>query len=172
MIYRIKQFFLGITSFFYKDDIILLDKYLTESEKKIFMQMRKSDRAHSFRVCKEAIKIINNYKKIESIEEKKMAKCALLHDIGKVNYSLNTIEKALVIIINKLTVGRFLKYNKCKRINNYYNHPVFGRVMLEEIGVYDSDILYCIENHHNITSNNMDEDNLYLRILIVCDDHN
>ncbi|MBW6411027.1 HDIG domain-containing metalloprotein [Clostridium weizhouense] len=170
MIYRIKQFFLGIISFFYKDDVILLDKYLTKSEKKLFMQMRKSDRAHSFRVCKEAIKSINNYKNIELIEEKKMAKCALLHDIGKVKYSLNTIEKALVIIINKLTVGRFLKYNKYKRINNYYNHPVLGKEMLEKIGVYDSDILYCIENHHNAI--NIEEDNLYLKLLIRCDDHN
>ncbi|GAA0078437.1 HD domain-containing protein [Clostridium sp. CTA-5] len=172
MIYRIKQFFWGITSFFYKDDVIFLDKYLTELEKKLFMKMRKSDRAHSFRVCKEAIESINNYKNIESIEEKKMAKCALLHDIGKVSCSLNTIEKALVIIINKLTVGRFLKYNKSKRINNYYNHPVLGKEMLEEIGVYDSDILYCIENHHNTTINRMDEDNLYLKVLIICDDQN
>lgn len=118
-------------------------------------------------MCKEAILMGKDY---DTVDEFKIAKCALLHDIGKIEISLNIIEKGVVVIINKVTKGNFLKYNKYSRMTKYYNHPAIGKRLLEGISFEDEEILYCIENHHK----NLDiiEDNLYLKILNICDSRN
>ncbi|UZP03466.1 HD domain-containing protein [Clostridium botulinum] len=167
MLYRVKQFILGILSYFESDNVNFINKYLNEKEKNLFMKLSKPDRIHSLRVCKEAILIGKDY---DTVDEFKIAKCALLHDIGKVEISLNIIEKGVVVIINKVTKRSFLKYNKYSRMTKYYNHPAIGKELLEKINFEDKEILYCIENHHK----NLDEieENLYLKILNICDSKN
>ncbi|EES48410.1 HD domain-containing protein [Clostridium botulinum] len=167
MLYRVKQFILGILSYFESDNVDFINKYLNKKEKNLFMKLSKPDRIHSFRVCKDAILIGKDY---DTVDEFKIAKCALLHDIGKVEISLNIIEKGVVVIINKVTNGSFLKYNKYSRMTKYYNHPAIGKELLEKINFEDKEILYCIENHHK----NLDEieENLYLKILNICDSKN
>ncbi|AIY79111.1 HD domain-containing protein [Clostridium botulinum] len=167
MLYRVKQFMLGILSYFKNDNIDFINKYLNKKEKDLFMKLSKPDRLHSFKVCKEAILMGKDY---DTVDEFKIAKCALLHDIGKIEISLNIIEKGVVVIINKVTKGNFLKYNKYSRMTKYYNHPAIGKRLLEGISFEDEEILYCIENHHK----NLDiiEDNLYLKILNICDSRN
>ncbi|MDR5588937.1 MULTISPECIES: HD domain-containing protein [Clostridium] len=167
MLYRIKQFILGVLSYFEDDDIDFINRYLSIEEKNLFMKLSKPDRIHSFRVCKEAILMGKDY---DTVDEFKMAKCALLHDIGKVKISLNIIEKGTVVIINKVTMGNFLKYNKYGRITKYYNHPAIGKELLENINFKDKEILYCIENHHKNLE--LIEYNLYLKILNICDSRN
>ena len=167
MLYRVKQFMLGIYSYFQHDDINFIDKYLNKVEKQLFMKLKKSDRMHSLRVCRECIFL---GKKYDDFNEYKMAKCALLHDIGKSEISLNIFEKGIVVILNKVTKGRILKYNKYSRMTKYYNHPKIGKDLLEDIGLDDKEILYCIENHHN--KSKVKENNIYLNILIICDHRN
>ncbi|MBY6790745.1 HD domain-containing protein [Clostridium botulinum] len=167
MLYRVKQFILGILSYFESDNVNFINKYLNKKEKNLFMKLSKPDRIHSLRVFKEAILIGKDY---DTVDEFKIAKCALLHDIGKVEISLNIIEKGVVVIINKVTKRSFLKYNKYSRMTKYYNHPAIGKELLEKINFEDKEILYCIENHHK----NLDEieENLYLKILNICDSKN
>lgn len=167
MLYRIKQFILAILSYFQDDNIKFINKYLDYKEKELFMKMRKPDRIHSYRVSKEAINI---GKKYNDFDEYRMAKCALLHDVGKSEISLNIIEKGIVVILNTVTNGAFLKYNKYSRMIKYYNHPTIGKKLLKNIGFDDKEILYCIENHHN--KSKVNESNLYLNILVICDNRN
>ncbi|AOR22230.1 HD domain-containing protein [Clostridium taeniosporum] len=167
MLYRIKQFMLGILSYFEDDNINFIDKYLSKKEKELFMKLKKPDRMHSLRVCKEAIILVRDY---NDLDEYKMAKCALLHDIGKIEISLNIIEKGIVVILNKVTKGSFLKYNKYSRVTKYYDHPKIGKKLLENIKFDDNEVLYCIENHHNNLE--LIEKNIYLSILNICDNRN
>jgi hypothetical protein len=98
-----------------------------------------------------------------------MCRCALLHDIGKSNVKLNVFEKSIIVLINGITFGNFLKYNKNERITNYYNHTEIGGKLLDGIKEVDLDIINCVKYHHN---KDKVEKNIYLEILIVCDNCN
>ena len=62
----------------------------------------------------------------------KVAKAALLHDIGKSEYSLNVVEKSVLVILNKLTNGNLKKFDSIKIVDSYYNHPKKGAKILKE----------------------------------------
>lgn len=47
--------------------------------------------------------------------------------------------------MNKIILGNFLKYNKIKRISNYYNYFIIGVKLLRDFGENDEDIIECVE---------------------------
>ena len=81
MIYRVKQFLWAIGSHFKEVDYKYVDKFLDSKEKELFNKLKHNEKHHSIRVCKDAINILRE-KNIE-IDDKKIAKLSLLHDIGK-----------------------------------------------------------------------------------------
>lgn len=163
-IYRVKQFIWAITAKFKPIDKELIDKYLNKEEKKLFNQLTFSERQHCIRVCNDALE---RYKK-EDLDKNKLAKIALLHDVGKVSCSLNIIDKSVIVILNKITRGKLRKYNFNRKIDTYYNHPKRSVDLLNNINKYDNEFLEAIEKHHykEIGSN------LYLKIIKECDDNN
>lgn len=166
--YRVKQFYWGIKSLFIKDDFAILNKYLNKSELSLFMKIDKAERYHSIRVCKSVIKYVNNNGVVD-IDEYKICKCALLHDIGKAQAKLNIFDKSIIVIISFITRGKFLKRNKSKKIVNYYDHPRIGAEILESIKGMSVDIIDCVRYHHN---KDMIKKNKYLEILTLCDNCN
>lgn len=169
LIYRIKQFYWAIESLVIEDDFELLNKYLNKPELNLFMKLTKAERQHSIRVCNMAMKYMRHNNKF-NIDEYIMCKSALLHDIGKSRVKLNIVYKSLIIIINKITNGKFLKYNRNKRIIDYYNHGKIGAELLENINHEDLNIINCVRYHHE--DNIDDEGNKYLKILRICDSCN
>lgn len=163
-IYRVKQFIWAITAKFKPIDYKLTKKYLNENEQKIFNKLRDSEKQHSIRVCKEALEKCNAYK----IDRNKLAKIALLHDIGKIKGKLNIIDKSVIVILDKMTKGNLRRYEKNKKVDIYYNHPKKSVDILKEINRYDKEFLEAIEKHHykKIGSN------VYLKIIKECDDNN
>ncbi len=170
LFYRIKQFYWAIESLIAKDDFELLNKYLSKSEVDLFMKLTKSERQHSIRVCNMAIEYIR-YNEL-NLDEYIMCKCALLHDIGKSQVKLNIIYKSFIIIINKITYGKFLKYNKSKRVIDYYNHGEIGARILENINQKDLNIVNCVRYHHKYNIDDIGEGNKYLKVLYICDNCN
>lgn len=168
LINRVKQFFWSICSLIMKEDFSIINNYLNQSQLNLFMNINKSERQHSIRVCKAALSFIEE-NNIYGIDKDKMAKCALLHDIGKSQAKLNVFEKSIIIILNSITSGKFLKYNKNKKIQNYYNHPGIGRKLLIDNKETDKDILICVNYHHKKCNK---DKNIYLEILIMCDNNN
>ncbi|GIM29393.1 phosphohydrolase [Clostridium polyendosporum] len=165
--YRIKQFWWAISCHFKKIDKNFINKYLNEEEKKIFNKLRKSDKHHSIRVSKDALAMLEVSVDKESIDQDKFAKVALLHDIGKSEGSLNTIEKSIMVLLDKSTKGRIRKYNNIKVIDAYYNHAQKGVNILKKYN-YSKDFLDVIEKHHT----NVPIDNKMLKILKYSDDKN
>lgn len=161
--YRIKQFIWAISSIFSKIDYQVINKYLDTEEKDIFFRLSKSEQCHSIRVCKDCLYNID-----DSIDKEIMAKIALLHDVGKINYKLNIFEKSICIIIKKVTNIDYRKVNYDK-VRNYYNHPNESVRLLETLNKkYSDEFIYSIRNHHN------DEciENKYLTLLKNADDRN
>ncbi|PRR81551.1 HD domain-containing protein [Clostridium vincentii] len=163
-IYRVKQFMWAITAKFKPIDEEIIDKYLNKDEKKLFKQLSFSDMHHCIRVCNDAL---TKYKQ-EDIDIDKLAKIALLHDIGKASASLNIIDKSVIVIVDKITNGKLKKYNFNKKIDTYYNHPKKSVALLNNINRYDSEFLEAIEQHHYKEIGI----NIYLKIVKECDDNN
>lgn len=165
-IYRIKQFIWAVTAKFKPIDYKIVNKYLTKREQAVFNKLGASEKQHSIRVCKEALDKYDNYD--IDIDKNKLAKIALLHDIGKSKKKLNTIDKSVIVLLDKFTKGKLKKYDINKKIDVYYNHPQKAVDILKKLDKYDNEFLEAIEKHHykHIKSN------IYLKIIKECDDNN
>ncbi|MGG7179184.1 HD domain-containing protein [Clostridium paraputrificum] len=164
-IYRVKQFMWAITARFKPVDTTIIKKYLNKDEEKIFNKLKISDKHHCIRVCNDAL---NRYKKFNSdIDEKKLAKIALLHDVGKSTKSLNVIDKSVLVILDKVTNGDLKKYKNNKKVDIYYNHPKKSVKLLKKIDKYDNEFLEAVEKHHYKKVNS----NIYLKIIKEADDN-
>ncbi|MGL5617186.1 MAG: HD domain-containing protein [Sarcina sp.] len=175
MFYRIKQFLWAIVSNFKEVDNEYVEKYLSMEEKNLFNRLTKADKHHSIRVSKEALNILTNEIEEEKfkVNEEKLAKAALLHDIGKSENPLNPINKAIVVIMNKTTKGKIKKFTNIKIIDGYYNHPIKGKeLMIKSFKENSIEILDVIELHHKDESYIKNKNNLMLEIVKKADDRN
>ncbi|NLK96062.1 MAG: HDIG domain-containing protein [Clostridiales bacterium] len=164
MVYRFKQFIWAITSIFSSMDDSIVEKYLDNDEKVLFNRLNKMEKSHSIRVCNMALK--NN--KNNDVDKNKLAKIALLHDIGKSYKSLNVVDKSVLVILDKITSGRLKKFNKNNKVDIYYNHGKKSVELLQKMKKgYDSEFMEAIEMHHYVLNNN----NIYLKIIKECDDN-
>lgn len=146
-LYRVKQFLWAAESYFKKVDLDYINKFLNEDEKKLFNKLNHNDKHHSIRVCKSAIDI--SKEKNISMNTNKIAKAALLHDVGKGEFGLNMIEKSALVLLNSITKGKIKKYDNIKRVDIYYNHAQKGADLLKKFNVYDKEFLDSIRYHHS-----------------------
>ena len=105
MLYRVKQFIWAIKSLFQEVDNDYVNKLLDKREKRLFNKLKKSDKQHCIRVSKDAVIL----SKDKGLNAKRVAKVALLHDIGKAEYRINIVEKSILVILNKLSKGNLKK---------------------------------------------------------------
>lgn len=164
-IYRLKQFMWAITAPLKKVDQDILNIYLNEEELSLFKKLKVSEQQHCIRVCRDAL-VESDYRNY--IDKNKMAKIALLHDIGKIETRLSVIDKSIIVILDKITKGNLKKYSVLKKIDIYYNHPKKSSNILRNINRYDYELLEAIENHHSKELS----DNCYLEIIKKCDNNN
>lgn len=168
MIYRVKQFFWHVTSRWKGIDNKLIKKYLNKKEIEIFNRLNVSEQQHCIRVCNDALEKVN--KENIEINKNKLAKVALLHDVGKTIKSLNVMDKSIMVILDKFTKGGIRNYTNIKKIDVYYNHPKEGVRILEDLYRYDNEFLEVVKKHHKESKES--EDNIYLKIIRECDNKN
>lgn len=164
---RIKQLIWAITSKYKDIDKSYLNEYLNNKEIDVFYKLNKMEQHHSIRVCRDSIEYISNIQE-KNFDINKMAKIALMHDIGKINKSLNVFEKCLVVILDKVTGGKMRSYTNIKIFDVYYNHAKMSCDVLKSIGNYDEEFIQAIAKHHSDST----WDNKYLHILKEMDDRN
>ena len=168
MLYRVKQFILGFISLYKKVDYDYVNKYLNEDDLVLFNRLKINDKHHSIRVCKDSINFNNKLEKKEKVDEVKLGRAALLHDLGKSKLYLSLIDKSAIVILDKITKGNIKNYKKNKKINIYYKHPKEGYEILRRKG-YSKEILEVVRDHHK---KNYNEDNKFLDIIAYCDNKN
>ena len=166
--YRVKQFIWGVEAYFKKIDNSYLESYLNKNEINMFNKLKKSDKYHCIRVCNDSLKLLkdNNF----NIDEHKLGKAALLHDIGKSKYHLNLIEKSTIVLLDKFSKGKLRKYDNIKQVDIYYNHPKIGYEMLKEYN-YDKELLDVVRYHHMINRKEF-KNNKIIDIINICDNKN
>lgn len=165
ILYRVKQFYWGINSKVSKEDKDFINKYLDKDELNLFNKLKVYDQTHSIRTARDVKAAYSDYN-IE-IEEYTFVKVALLHDIGKIEKSLNLIEKSIIVLLDKFTKGKIKNFSKSKKIDIYYNHGEKGYDILKNY-IDNKKILDLIRNHH---SNDIKYDK-ELEILKMCDSKN
>lgn len=165
-LYRVKQFGWALTTLFKKIDKDLINTYLTEDEIVLFNQLKHSDKHHCIRVCNDCLEMVES--KNINIDKNKLAKVALLHDIGKITRHLNVFEKSIVVLLDKISKGKIKNYKKSKVIDIYYNHPTVGFNILEEYN-YDDEFLDVVRYHH---TKDKETNNKLLEVVSTCDDKN
>ena len=144
-LYRVKQFVWAVKSLSEDVDTAYVNKFLNKKERNLFNKLRKMDKQHCIRVSKDAVRLSEG----KNINLNRVAKVALLHDIGKSEYSLNVIEKSILVILNKMTKGRLKKYNTIKAIDSYYYHAEKGANLLKHFNTYDKEFLDTVRYHHS-----------------------
>ncbi len=163
-LYRVKQFVWALKSLSKDIDTEYVNRFLNKREKDLFNKLKKTDKHHCIRVSKEAV----NLSKGKEINLNRVAKVALLHDIGKGEYGLNVIEKSVLVILNKMTKGKLKKYDSIKAIDSYYNHAEKGANLLKSFNTYDKEFLDTIRYHHS----NKIQGNKLLEIIKESDNRN
>ena len=129
--YRVKQFIWAITAGFRPIDYGIINKYLTKKEKKLFKKLKLSEQQHSIRVCNKALK----YNLDNSIDKNKLAKIALLHDVGKIDIN------PMYIHINEEDM------NHMERLE-YRRHPILGYERLAAYNELSINVLKGVLSHH------------------------
>lgn len=167
MRYRIKQFYWAITSNLKEVDSNIISKYLNKEEEEAFNKLKTSEKHHCVRVCNDAINMAKEEN--NNINEKKLAKIALLHDVGKCGSPLNVFEKSIMVLLDRFTKGKLRNYTHLKKVDTYYNHPLKSAKILKKISSYDDEFLEAIARHHE---KSYTEKNRYLEIIKKCDNMN
>ena len=144
-------------------DVDFLKIHLKNYELELFNQLPTCEQKHCINVARD-IEINCTQRNLQSF---KLIKVGLLHDIGKIYSTMNPVDKAIMVVLNKITKGKIKVYSKFKNVNIYYNHGEIGYDLLKQYG-YNDKFLLLIKNHHN---NNITND-IEMNILKECDNKN
>ncbi|MBE6022899.1 MAG: HD domain-containing protein [Cellulosilyticum sp.] len=140
MLYRVKQFIKAVTATVTGEEENWVKGYLSLAEAQLFFRLKVYEQRH----CIDVAKILGE----RTLQDREMIRLGLLHDIGKIKYPLNPIEKSLIVLLDKLTQGRIKKYDQLKMVKCYYKHPQLGCELLKSIGAYNHFFLEGIKGHH------------------------
>lgn len=142
MFYRVKQFMCAITARLNEADEAFIREHLEEDEEELFKQLRVYEQKH----CIVVAKGLESALPIEKGRE--LIKMGLLHDIGKIKYPLNPIEKSVMVILDKVTKGKVKALRHLKMVKCYYGHAAMSYELLKATGKYDEAFLEIIRKHH------------------------
>ncbi|MCC5909967.1 MAG: HD domain-containing protein [Clostridiaceae bacterium] len=160
MLYRIQQFYQGLSAKVTTEDIAFIREHLTPEEHQLFFQLRISEQRHSLNVAYGCRK--------EAPHNTVLIKAALLHDIGKVGSNLTLINKSFVVLIKKFQLKNHMLPSFLKEAIYFKNnHAEIGYTMLLPLNL-DPKILFLVKNHHNNNTDNIEDmkilqkyDNIY-----------
>ncbi|SQC01690.1 HD domain-containing protein [Clostridium tetanomorphum] len=111
--YRIKQFYIYIKDKMEYSDEKFIDKHLNNYEKRLFNRLSMKDQKHCVRVAYDVEKICINHK--GDIDTNKLIKAALLHDIGKIEFGLNVLDKSILVIWIIYQVGKLKNFQSPRK---------------------------------------------------------
>ena len=148
MFYRMRQFYEALTAKLTEEEQLFITKYLTKEEQALFKKLRVDSQKHSVKVAK-----LLKKEHMELMSKEQLIKLGLLHDIGKIYYPLNPVEKGIMVILNKLTKGKVKKLMQLKMVRAYYEHADLGYQLLKKSGKYSERFLQAVKEHHTVQPN-------------------
>ena len=167
IIKRGKQFFRALFAKITPEDRQYISLYLNAEEQKLFFAMSTIDQFHCLNVAYTIGKFIIEDKK--NIDRKFLIRCALLHDIGRVDGDLNIFQKVFVVLVMKFAPNFAIKLERQGNhaIYIYNHHAEIGARKLQKINLFRE--AKIIAKHHSPPSS---EDPDELKLLRLADEKN
>jgi len=166
--YRIKQFWFGMTAVYNKDDETFASNYLNIKERALFKQLPGFEKKHAIVV---AHKMLAAAYKYPDLDQRKLARLGLLHDVGKVLERSSIFSKSVLVMIRFISpwlyreladVGEHHKF--FRRFYIHKHHGAVGAKLLEKLGE-NSEILAIIAKHDPLVEPFGPQDPIELKIL-------
>lgn len=165
--YRLQQFYFGMFSVYTKADEAFARSYLSSQEFALFNQLPPFEKKHAAVV---AHKMLDLALYNPELDQRKLVKLGLLHDIGKVAERNSVFTKSMLVIIRFL-FPVFFDWLAEKGVRRFYVHKHHGAVgaeLLQKIGV-SSEFLSIIKKHDPLVEPFGPEDPIELKILQQAD---
>ena len=164
---RVKQFFRALTAKVTPDDGRYLEKHLNTDEQKLFFAMSTIDQNHCLKTAYTIERLVIEDK--QGIDREFLIRCALLHDIGRVDGDITLTGKIFAVLVTeffpKWASNLEIKGNKLIYI--YRHHAEIGGRKLQKIGLFRE--AKIIAKHHLPPS---PEDPYELKLLRLADEAN
>lgn len=140
----------GMFSFYTKKDEEFASSYLNIQEMALFNQLPGFEKKHCVRVAKRMLKLVHGD---PDIDDRKMAKLGLLHDIGKISERNTTFTKAWLVVVRFFFPKYYNKIAdlgetdpKYRRYYVHKHHGAIGAQLLAKMGE-SSEFLSIISKH-------------------------
>lgn len=170
--YRLKQFYFGMFSVYDSADDAFARGYLQSEELALFNQLPGFEKKHAVVVARKMLDLaIYN----PELDQQKLVKLGLLHDIGKVAERNSVLSKSLLVILRYLFPGLYDRLAERGKTNKLFrrfyihkHHGAVGAEMLSKIGV-SGEFLSIIKKHDPRVEPVLQDDPIELRILQQAD---
>ena len=164
---RVRQFYRALTADISIEDEKYLMAHLNRQEQELFFKMGLIDQFHSLNVAYTIERLIIQDK--QGVDREFLIRCALLHDIGKINVKTSVWDKVFAVLVTtffpRLADELELKGNRTIYI--YRNHAELGGQKLQQMGMIQE--AKIIARHH---SPPRADDSKELKLLRLADEEN
>ena len=164
---RARQFFRALTADISVEDEKYLMAHLNRKEQELFMKMGLLDQFHSLQVAYTIERLIIQDK--QGVDKEFLIRCALLHDIGKINVKMSVWQKVFAVLVTTFLPGLAdkLELRGNRSIYIYRNHAELGGQKLQKMGLFQE--AKIIARHH---SPPRADDSKELKLLRLADEEN
>ena len=144
---RVKQFFQALTAKVTPDDGKYLEKHLNTDEQKLFFAMSTIDQSHCLKTAYRIERLVIDGK--QGVDKEFLIRCALLHDIGRVDGDLTLTGKIFAVMVTGIfpQFARNLELKGNKWIYVYRHHAEIGGRKLQKLGLFRE--AKIIAKHHS-----------------------
>jgi len=155
MLNRVKQVISAVTAKLTAADRKFISDELNHAEELLFYGMNLPDQRHALNV---AYTILDISAKGMTVDRNFLVRCALLHDIGKVQGDVSTWDKIITVLAHGLAPhwaeswGRYGRGSSVENIRHafyiYFHHAERGAQVMEALGE-DAKLVDMIRRHHD-----------------------
>lgn len=159
MIQRIRQFVRAMTARIRPEDRAFIDRSIPRSARPLFYAMHPADQCHVLYVAWTALDLFEDSLAAGKVREEDRAlllRCALLHDVGRVQGDLNVWGKVFCVLMGKIACTQARQLAKCNgntafaklrhALYVYFHHADIGAAKLCAIGLHEEAAI--IAKHH------------------------
>ncbi len=151
---RIRQFLRALFARMEPADHEIVDKYLSQTEKRLFYKMDPAVQKHCVNV---AATVLDSIDTGPGLNRGLLVKAALLHDIGKSRGSFTIMDRVWYVLVKKISPRLAVKLaktgdEKCRAklgraFYIHLHHEEIGASLAEKAGL-SKELVYLLRNHH------------------------